>query len=391
MVALALLLACGPDIRALHAQARTDALASASDDLRPDWRPDVRVDIAPPALRDATRTSVEVALQALPTTTVALPLGLGVTLAPELTLESLALTADPACPSCVDAALDLGGSVRWSVGGRSGSLRVRGGAEAVLAFDVEERTRVLARLRDVRRVRLQLGAIPALDVDATEVVRATVRESLARRVPPTLLTDVSGSTLPLRTLRVRARGAGAVIDMLSDAPAGTPVAEGEPLADGVRVRMSTATLTTLLRREAFRTGAVGLDTWVDPHDVRFGDGTFSLRLRLWRLAGRGWWRDYAVSGSARVRQGALELAAVRAEEQGRSRGAALSDPLAVLAEGLVLRGLSRALTTSLPGETAVDAGGVALSTRLVDVRGSIDGGWVEVLGNLAVRRGGAAP
>lgn len=390
MLVAALLLACGPDIRALHVQARTDALASASSDLRPDWHGDVRLEIAPPALREATRTSLEVALHALAPTTVPLPLGLGVTLAPELTLDSWTLAADPACESCVAAALDLGGTVRWTLGGRSGSLRVRGGAEAVVALEVEERTRVFARLRDVRRVRLQVGDIPAVDVDATEALRTNLREALARRVPPTLLTDAADPALPLRTLRVRARGAGAVIEMLTDAPGGTPVPDGDPLAEGVRARVSTATLTALLRREAFRGGAVGLDTWVDPRDVRFGDGSFSLQVRLWRLAGRGWWRDYAVEGRARVRDGALDLAASRAEERGRSRGAALADPLAYLAEGLLLRGLSRALTTTLPGETTVDAGGVALSTRLVDVRGS-DAGWVDVRGALTVRRAGGVP
>ncbi len=391
MLAMMLLVACGPDIRALHAQARADALATLNGALRPDWQGDVRVEISPPALRDAARASVEAALHALPPTHVPLPLGLRVTLAPELALDSLTLSADPACPTCVDAALDLGGTVRWTLGGRSGSVEVHGGAAAVLALEVEERTKVLARLRDVRRVRLQIGAIPALDVDATDAIGATLRESLARRVPPTLLTDAATMELPMQTLRVRARGSGAVVEMLSDAPGAVAVPDGEPLADGVRARLGYPTLTALLRREAFRSGAVGLDTWVDPRGLRFGDGTFSLDLRLWRLAGRGWWRDYAVTGSARVRDGALVLAANQAEERGRSAGAMLADPLAALAEGFVLRGLARALTTTLPGETAMEAGGVAMSTRLTDVREAQGADAIDVLGSLTVRRSGVRP
>jgi hypothetical protein len=62
-------------------------------------------------------------------------------------------------------------------------------------------------------------------------------------------------------------------------------------AAGARVRLSRSVMTGLARRQAFAEGPVTLSLVPDPRAIALEGDRFVMDLRLWRLAGRGWWQS----------------------------------------------------------------------------------------------------
>ena len=125
------------------------------------------------------------------------------------------------------------------------------------------------------------------------------------------------------------------------------------------------------------------DVVADPRALDIKRGAFELQLRLWRIKGRGWWRDYTVSGSFTHENGRVVLEPKDVRQTGQSPGAVLVDPLAALAEGHILDGMARALQTSVPTTSSQDVGGAPMTVRidtawgagaLVSLKGTLDTG-----------------
>ncbi|MEC7946562.1 MAG: hypothetical protein VX265_03280, partial [Myxococcota bacterium] len=145
----------------------------------------------------------------------------------------------------------------------------------------------------------------------------------------------------------------------------------------------------LMRRMAFEAGPQELDVAIDPRALAVDGDRFTLALRLWRLKGAGWWRDYTVEGRMGVQRGALRMVGRDAREGEKSRGAGLADPIALLAEGRILDAVGDGVDQSLPAAQTIDVKGVRLAARLDTAQG--DASALAVAGTLQISAAGTRP
>ena len=72
---------------------------------------------------------------------------------------------------------------------------------------------------------------------------------------------------------------------------------------------------------------------------------YELGVRLWHIAGwRSWWRDYSAIGHFDINQESINLVNDKVKRTGRSPLAALIDPTAIFAEGVIVSAISENLT-----------------------------------------------
>jgi hypothetical protein len=128
------------------------------------------------------------------------------------------------------------------------------------------------------------------------------------------------------------------------------------------LQISQDTLLALMQRDAFKRGPLQLDLAPDPLDLSLEDTLFSMDMRIWRLWGLGWWRDYRVDGEVRIHKEQLEVEAQRIESLGRSRWARAVDPLALLAERRILSSLEDGVQAAVPLDQAASLGDFKVST-----------------------------
>ena len=374
------LVACTPDIRGLYEQERTAALTAASE--RPaHWEPDLRISIAEPDLEAALSATLRAALADSKPIRVALPLGLKAELRPRVNVEKAAIHPSDACPSCLGFDAAFAGRAAWSVGPASGTLPFEASADGVFSVDVEDGTRVVARPKTIGNVHVKISDYDDLRANPSKEVQDWVRAQLKEQLAPIPLIDLAASGLPLRDLRLRT-GNGVTVEVLTNVPGSRPVTAARPLNVGVRVEVSETALAGLARRAAFEQGVLAMDVAADPHAMVVDGSDFTLSLRLWRLTGRGWWRDYEIEGAVKVERGKVVLAPKRAKETGQSKGAGLVDPLVALFEGKVLEAVTGALDRSLPASHSEDLGMVRLQAAASHVSGR--DGTVTIDGTLDV-------
>jgi hypothetical protein len=215
-------------------------------------------------------------------------------------------------------------------------------------------------------------------------LRSWLSDKLLSRVKPVKVAQFSAEDLPLRAVSILPDAKRVRIALLTDSGVVDAPLDGVvKLTDGFQLDIAQASLTAMARRAAFEKGVLTHDVVADPRELSIKRGTFELQLRLWRIKGRGWWRDYTVTGTFTHDKGRLMLAPTEVEETGQSAGAVFVDPLAALAEGLILDGMAKAMETSVPTTSSQDVAGAPLTVRidtawgagaLVTLRGSLDAG-----------------
>jgi hypothetical protein len=191
----------------------------------------------------------------------------------------------------------------------------------------------------------------------------------------------------VRGFRVEPEGAGLRVAMLSTAVhAGrVPPDEGRAL-EGFRLDASTDSILWLARTEAFARGPQrwrSYEVHVLPESLAIEDDTFRLGLRLWHLAGPSWWRDYVATGQATIQDGEVELTVQGVEAGATSPHAGLVDPLAALAQTVLLHAITEPLQHTLPASGAVVARKHRVGVEVREVRG--EAGLVHVHGTLDVQ------
>jgi hypothetical protein len=115
-----------------------------------------------------------------------------------------------------------------------------------------------------------------------------------------------------------------------------------------------------------------MEVWAEPTSLDLDGGEFALGLRLWRLKGKGWWRDYTIRGDLTLVNQVLKLQPKEVQEGERSQGAALVDPLALLGESLILRVIEDAAAQSVPIGQATSVGGLTLKAKVSQAQGVAD-------------------
>lgn len=347
---------CLPDVVGMYEAEKSAALARAVE-LPPTWEADVAIVIAAPAIQRLAEGIVGGGAEALGKGVgISLPLGQSAKLVPRLRAERTVVAPSDECPACFDIDADLGGKVTWSALGAEGSFSIASSVRGVLALSIENGRTVLARVRRVSKVSVQVGGLGALRVDPASVLQGAIESAIAERAPAIRVYEVNTEALPLRDMRLRTDRGAATIELLTDVPGAPPIPRVVAPADGFRAAIGLGTVTGLIRREAFARGKVAHDVAADVRRLDVVNRQFALDLRLWRLVGRGWWRDYAVTGTLAVEQGKLVLEPAAAAPAGASPGAALVDPLAVLAQQAILDGIVRSLRQALPMRIDARAG-----------------------------------
>ncbi len=379
---LVLLLSCASGIQSLYDDERAAALATAGPPADA-WEPDVRVRVATDALDDLVQLAVDEGLGAWSKTLpLEGPAGLSARVDPKAHIQSLSLAPSDQCEGCLTIDARAKGQARWTAGGRTGSLPVSARVGATVSFDVERQADawgVRGRLRDIDKVRVGSASIGALDASA--LLGDWVADALAD-VPDVDLGSFGGPDLPLSAARLSTATGHLELLLLTDLVDRAPVAAGKALRDDWEVRISTGSLLGLARRAAFEAGPLTYDVSPVPTSLSVGGSDLDLGLRLWRLKGSGWWRDYQVDGDISVSGGALRIHADTATEGDKSKGAGVADPLALLVEGQILEAVVDGMQQTIPANKAIAIADARVQARLEKVSG---------MGDVLIARGTLRP
>lgn len=311
-------------------------------------------------------------------------------ISPDLKLTTLQLSDSDACETCLRVATTLDGSCTWRIGASSGNRPLGG----TLDFDIELSAvqddagwAVQARPRGVNKAKLKLAGRTFKTV--TQVAEAALTDWAMNNVfsglDPIVIARFEDEGLPLRAVRAVPDTDSVRLELLSTAPV-VELADPPSLADGETwaLSLSQTALLHAARRASFAKGVISHDVVVEPTAMSLGDGTFTMDLRLWRIKGKGWWRDVEVKGTWVKTATGFDLSAVEADEVAQSKGAAVVDPLAALAEGVIVHAVEDAITRSLPGGQDAEIGGVPVATtvqRLQGERKTVEVGGVARIGS----------
>lgn len=385
---LGVLVGCSPDVISMYAKERDDALRFATDHPTV-WEPDAQLRFSSNAIATAVGAGLKASVSGdLPTLTLALPLSQQATLLPHLVVDNAKVQPSDICSPCLEFDGNLLGKVNWTVMGLTGSFPFEVAASGVLKMEVVDGKDLRARLQQIRSVRVRVMELAGFSVNPSTTLEKFLQALLLQRLQPIQLTRLDTSSIPIRDLRLSTSAAGLQIDLLTNLPESHPLPPLPAATGDVELAISEGSLLGLARRAAFTTGTLSMDIAADPRVLMVNGDQFTLGLRLWRLVGRGWWRDYTVSGKLVIEDGNLRLKPQNVDEGAKSRGAGLVDPLAALFEGTILSTVEKGMRQSLPGSHHQNLGdGVQVNSVLSQVEGK-DGALI-VRGKISVSQGTA--
>jgi len=280
---------------------------------------------------------------------------------------------EPGCDQCVGLRGTIKGTARVRVKQLKKEIPFTLRFRAQLHFETSDgglRGRHLfMSLEDIQELELDLAGYEA------ELSKPLKRASkdLLERVQDVDLGAIATPELTLRDVRVRGSTDGLLIEALAvcvEAAGMTlPPWDGE----GFQVVVSEGVLLDASRKEAFQAGDISgehaLNLHAEPTSLDIEGDHFTLGLRLWRLEGSGWWRDYTLEGPIELSKGHIRLKADDLHEGERSPGAALVDPLSWLGEGVFLETIAESAHGAWPAREAFPVGDLQLTTTLTSARG----------------------
>ena len=370
---LLLLLACtNPALQDEYDARKTAALASPGEPAS-GWRAEGALRLSAQLLEELMAASIKSESKAAEPIDLS---GLG-TLKPVLTLDKFKLV-DGDCKTCVGAEGTISGNAIIKVAGIKKKIPFTADFTLDMTFETEARTskdgaglrHIILKPSKVRKLRVELsGAAKALDL---EKPLKTYGEQVLERIEPIDLGDLGGPELHLRDVRVKEEDGVMRIELLTDAPKNVPVKSWpEVPQQGFQVVMSEAALLSIARREAFTLGEVapGTGIYAEPTSLDLDGMGFEMGLRVWRLDGNDWWRDYTLSGDISILKEELVLKATEVEEGEKSKGAGIADPLALIGEAYIMRILQDSAQGALPGSEQFEVGSSAWTVVLEDAQG----------------------
>ena len=370
---LLLLLACSNPALQDEYDARKTAALSDPGEPASGWRAEGALRLSAELLEELMAASIKSESKAAEPIDLS---GLG-TLKPVLTLDSFELV-DGDCKTCVGARGTISGNAVIKVAGLKKKIPFTADFTLDMTFETEARTNpdgsalrhIILKPSKVRKLKVELsGAGKALDL---EKPLKTYGEQVLERIEPVDLGDLGGPELHLRDVRIKEEDGVMRIELLTDAPKNAPVRSWpEVPQQGFQVVMSEAALLSIARREAFTLGEVspGTGIYAEPTSLDLEGQGFEMGLRVWRLDGSDWWRDYTLSGDISILKEELVLKANSVEEGGKSKGAGIADPLALIGEAYIMRILQDSAQGALPGSEQFEVGSSAWTVVLEDAQG----------------------
>lgn len=384
LLAMVLTGGCTPDVRQLYEQTREEALASPGG-APSAWTPHATLGLAWPLVDDLLSDAVDDALVAAgKPIEVPLPLGVVGRVSPSLTLEQAHLGMATECETCARLEASFSGHLGWKLAAIEGKVPLDAQVDLVVDLvsrEVQDGLVVEGVLKRVGVRPFRALKVPKMEADLSSSVAEWIQERLQKEVPRVPIANVGSRDAPLRALRVRPVQEELRIEVLTLSPAATDVADPQRGDADWAVAVDQAALLDLARRAAFEAGPGEFDVAVEPRSLSIDGGTFSMGVRLWRLAGKGWWRDYTIRGHLKVGAKNLKMNPEDVTEVGHSQGAGLADPLAALLKGRILGAIEEGATVARPASQTEKVGGSTLELEVQTAEGA--GGRLLVRGSAA--------
>ncbi|MBN2800241.1 MAG: hypothetical protein JXX28_13965 [Deltaproteobacteria bacterium] len=343
---LLLLAACFGSVMPLYESSRDDALADPGP-APAAWQPDAMLHLSSGLIRTLVDATLS---EGSPLSGTPIALGRMGTVTPDLQLNHLQVQSTDRCEDCLGVKARLGGRLGWEVLGQQGGMPAAGTVDmdfSVRAVQDRGQWTVAIAPKEVREVQINLNGTAIARAEGQ--LEGWLKTRLMEGVPPYELGPFGDESLPLRGLRLTPAPSGVRIAMLTTAPDAAPLrVSALKGSEGFRFDVSQSALLALARKAAFLGEPLSHGVIAEPTSLLFMPNRFQLGLRLWRPQGKGWWRDYQVSGEMAVSDGRLKLRPKSVDEGDKSQGAAVIDPLAALGEGIILQTIEEALATSFP-------------------------------------------
>jgi hypothetical protein len=380
VVSLLLLSSCAASVIPAFEAARDDALRMPGP-APADWHPDAVLRMSKATVDD----NLTVILEENATLTDKLELG-PATIRPKLAIKSIELDSAPKCDECLKLDVDLVGTVKVSTVLGSSKVDLSGGATFDVALGlVDSGTdwQLTATPRSVRSVRVGLGSVVAGAGNLKVFLQDWIDQHLVSEIGEQTIADLGDADLPFRAVEV-VPGPGSIeLHLLTESGTEAKAAVSGPAPQsGWSLEMAAPTLLALARRASMAAEPLDFDVVPEPTRLTIEGDAFELGLRLWRVSGRGWWRDYTINGTVEARTKRVVLVPVSVTKDAASPGAALVDPLAFLGQGVILRTIETALNTSMPASRADRFIGLDAALSVSKVQG--ERGSVIVDGTLAL-------
>jgi hypothetical protein len=377
---------CAASILPLYEQARSEALSDPGG-IPSDWEPDLVLHLSKATVDDLITTLLEEKASLDETFEVPGPLGTTARVVPQLSVDALTLGSSKVCAACLSVDANLLGSLDWSVANQSGSVPVQIDVVFDVAVAAEQGADVWSvgmTVGDLRGVEVAILDLQAnLEPLLEDGVGDWARQHLLSQMPSLELGKFGDPEVPLRALTLVPSGDGIDVRMLSDSPtpnALSPISSASNA--GFLLFVSQGSLLDLARVTAFEAGPVAHDVVVEPTSFAVDGTAFTLGIRLWRIVGRGWWRDYVVQGDLQLVDEGLQLTPRSVVEGDKSEGAEWVDPLAALGEGYILEIIEKSVSTVLPIAKSSAAGDLGMSVSVSSMTGEADA--LVVRGELAL-------
>ena len=392
VLCLAVLLSgCAGGVRSAYEVARQDALRLPGP-VPANWQPDASL-----SLRKATLTrELNNNLVALPPVMKELAVG-PVTIRPRLSYTDVEIMDGPGgCPTCVRLRVDLSGRTRVQSIGIDQRVDTQAHAVVSLKLGVAQSAdgvwRFTVKARDVEEVRIDAAGMTASLEGWLEPSRRWLSASVRDALEPVTLFEVHQDSVPFRAARPVVTATAVRFDMRTDTTSeAVLVPANQDMETAWMFEIAQESLLAALRRHAFEadpievaSGPFQAKVVSEPTGLSMDGDDFSLGLRLWRVDGKGWWRDYEIDGQIDVtkgRNGGQVTATTNSVEQvGRSAGAVWIDPLVAIANSKVVEGIAAAVASpqdrvferkSEDGATRASVVSVAGAAGAVSVSGSL--------------------
>ncbi len=375
-----LLLSCAIGIRGAYEAERTSVLRTPPP-LAEAWSPDVRVRMTTATMSRIARSAVaQDALSWRDQIAIKPPIGPKIRVVPQVKINDLQLRTSASCKACLVLHAQISGKAKLKAGSLAGDIPFKASLSAttqVLVLEEGDQWQVAAKVKKIRK--LEVTTVGGLGGAASGPLERWLTQALKSR-GPIPLTTVGGDSLPVRGLRVNTTQGvlevevrTAFADTKDIGPATEPPGQWD-------IRMHPDTLVALLRVRSFTEGPGKFQIVDDPRALRMDGQVFELDLRLWRLAGLGWWRDYTVHGTVRVKGKRLVMNPTEAIPGEKSRGAGVADPLFLLAERKTLKGVTEGVRLAIPARKSTQVGKVKLRPRITGVTGTDEA--IQVTGTM---------
>ncbi len=371
--ALLFLPSCGGKIATLYEQSKAEALADPGP-APANWAADGELGLSWDLVTTLAVRELQSRLEDPDNKLkIDLPLGAQAVITPKLAMSDTSVAASNDCATCVRVKSTFEGKLKWKLESWKGSVPVAMSVKAVL--ELTSRTEGAKTLveAELRKVTVDLPESPSIDrlnLSIDDPLVAWLQEQIEREFPAIPIAELGSGDMPLRAVRLSTSKSYLEAEVLTTSPTRPSSALSPASAGDWYLSIDEHVLLGLTRRDAFEAGELTHEVYADPRSLSVQHQSFTMGLRLWRLAGMGWWRDYQVSGTLTLDGDDIQIEPEQVAEVDHSRGAGIVDPLALLAEGMILGAIEEALHVARPATLEEPIGGARLVLTVDQAEGA---------------------